>query len=584
MLLAILLAPLVVVGIADVVAPPPARAQQASSAPLTLQEFANDNLNGRPWNAYDQSVNADGPTIFGRPSLFTDPKDGDLHVYVWGANGDLYELVNGQGNPWWKITDLTAADGGNSPLDGSPCAFYDPADGLVHVYVVSNIGHLVEYVNDGVDGHSWNAWDLTAGASDPVTVSGTPSVFYDPADGLIHAYVQGPDGYLFEYVDGGLLGHLWNAWGLSAGATGGGPVAGSPSAFLDPADGLIHVYAQGPGGQLTEYDNGNVGGVPWNAWGLSIGATGGGPVTSDPTAFFNPLDGLIHVYAVGTGGDLTEYDDGHWGGRPWNAWDLSVGASGGGPVASQPSLVASGPDHLIHLYVRAANGDLVEYDNGNVGGHPWNAWDLTYGSQGPVIGGDPTGAWWGGMYHVFVGGPTPPPLVQHVVALATSQDQYYGSVSDSPPGSECNPYTAAFGRGSTAGCTPGTAAEQWCSDFADWVWSGSGIPTGGITGYAFTFVQWAEQHAGAWQPGATNDPEPGDAVVWGDMAAGYAEHVAVVIGVSQGQIDVVSGNADNGPATAVMESGYFDPASSTDFGYPIIGYVAPTQWTAFTPS
>jgi hypothetical protein len=532
-LLAVSLLPLVGVGVLDAIVPIPAAGASTwapSSTPLTLQEFTDNGLNGHLWNAYPQSTNAPGPTIFGTPSAVSDPSDGDLHVYVHGASDDLYEFVNNQsGASYWKVTDLTAADGGTSPVGGSPDAFYDPHDGLIHVYVRSVTGDLIEYVDDGADGHSWNAYDLSFGASDGGTISGTPSAFYDPADGLIHVYVEASDGYLVEYDDGDWGGHLWNAWGLSAGATGGGQVASDPAAFYDPADGLIHVY----------------------------------------------------VAAAATG-DLTEYDDGGWGGRLWNAWDLSSGASSGGPIAGTPSVLLDTGDDVIHIYVRASSGDLTEYDDGNFGGHLWNAWDLTVGSQGPQIGGDPTGVMWGSGIHVFAGGPNQPTLVQNIVALATSQDQYYAHVVETPLGSNCNPYTAYFGRGSTAGCAPGTSSEEWCSDFADWVWTLNGIDTGSINGWAFTWIDWGAD-AGTLKLGATDDPQPGDAVVWGSMSAAYAIHVGIVIGVSQGDIDVVSGNSGppidpEGDVAAVWESGYFNPATSTIYGYPIIGYVSPMNW------
>jgi len=161
-----------------------------------------------------------------------------------------------------------------------------------------------------------------------------PSAIYDARDHRIHVYARAlTSGDLVEFVDDNVGGRLWNAYDLSFGASGGGPISGSPSAFADPADGLIHVYVRSAGGQLVEYDNGNVGGVPWNAWGLSTGASGGGPVGGSPDAFLDAGDGLIHVYVAAASHDLTEYDNGGVGGVLWNAWDLTLG-SGGPTVGS----------------------------------------------------------------------------------------------------------------------------------------------------------------------------------------------------------------------------------------------------------
>jgi hypothetical protein len=190
---------------------------------------------------------------------------------------------------------------------------------------------------------------------------------------------------------------------------------------------------------------------------------------------------------------------------------------------------------------------------------------------------------------VFTGGPLPPAAVQSIVTTAQSQDQYNAAVTEDPAGSNCNPYTAYFGRGSTTGCAIGLSSEEWCSDFAQWVWTTSGIDTTGINGWSFTFVDWGEARTGAWKPGPTNNPEPGDAVVWGDMASGYGAHVGIVVGVANGQIDVVSGNAGppidaSGTVDKVWDSGYFDPSTSTVAGYPILGYVSPTGWTGYAPA
>jgi hypothetical protein len=165
-------------------------------------------------------------------------------------------------------------------------------------------------------------------------------------------------------------------------------------------------------------------------------------------------------------------------------------------------------------------------------------------------------------------------LAATIVTLAKSQL----GTAENPLGSGCNPYTAFFGRGSTAGCAPGTAAEAWCSDFADWVWANAGAQVAGITGWSYTFVEFG-QFFGTFTQGATNDPQPGDGVVWGDLAAQYGAHVGIVVGVKGGQIDVVSGNGDN----HVYDSGYFNPATSTLGGYSIVGYTSPIPAAAQAP-
>ena len=165
---------------------------------------------------------------------------------------------------------------------------------------------------------------------------------------------------------------------------------------------------------------------------------------------------------------------------------------------------------------------------------------------------------------------------------AESQDQLHAKVEDTPPGSDCNPFTASFGRGTTVGCAKGTASEEWCSDFSEWVWQSAGIDTTGITGASKTFVTWGrERHQ--FLPGIKATPAVGDAVVWGVLNPLWGAHVGIVVGVKGKEIDVVSGNS--GPyavASAVWDSGFFLPSSQTAQGDPIIGYVSPVTLPGHT--
>lgn len=77
---------------------------------------------------------------------------------------------------------------------------------------------------------------------------------------------------------------------------------------------------------------------------------------------------------------------------------------------------------------------------------------------------------------------------------------------------------------------------------------------------------------GTFKQGATNNPQPGDAVVWGDMGSQFGTHVGIVAAVKNGQINVISGNDGT---DHVSLSGFINPVTSTISGYPIVGYTAP---------
>jgi CHAP domain len=159
-------------------------------------------------------------------------------------------------------------------------------------------------------------------------------------------------------------------------------------------------------------------------------------------------------------------------------------------------------------------------------------------------------------------------LAAVVVKQAKSQLGYAAN----PLGSNCNVFTAYFGRGSSAGCSQGTSAEAWCSDFAEWVWFTAGAGVTNLSAWSYNFVYYGQAH-GTFKQGATNNPQPGDAVVWGNMSTQYGDHVGIVVAVnSQGQIQVVNGNDGN---DHVSMTGFFNPTQSTVDGDPIVGYTSP---------
>jgi hypothetical protein len=175
-------------------------------------------------------------------------------------------------------------------------------------------------------------------------------------------------------------------------------------------------------------------------------------------------------------------------------------------------------------------------------------------------------------------------LVARIVLAAESQDQHHAGVIDTPANSNCNPFTASFDRGTTSGCPKGTASEEWCSDFSDWVWTVSGVNTTDIDGAAKTFVSWGQARH-QFLKGINVRPKVGDAVVWGTLDPLWGAHVGLVVGVKGNEIDVVSGNSGAFVHTSgVWDSGYFVPSSQNAQGDPIIGYVSPVPLGSSTTS
>jgi hypothetical protein len=404
------LVPIVPLGIAVLGQPSSIAAADVPGAALPLQEFVADQAGGRTWNAYDQTANLNGPTFIGDPDAITDARDGFVHVFGRAADTELVEYVNDGKTPdhVWSSYDLTSEAGSTTGLGGAPDAVYDAAQGLLHVYAVSSGGDLLEYVNDGADGRPWNVYDLSFVSGGGGQVTGTPSAVYDAGQDLIHVYVESASGDLVEYLSDHAFGNVWNAYDLSVAAGNGSPVAGSPGALYRAGQDMIHVYVQSASGDMIEYISDHAWGRVWNAYDLSATAGGGSVISATPEPLYVSSQGLIHVYVRSWAGDLTEYvNDGAFG-RLWNSYDISTTAYNGGPMIGTPSAIIDPATGLIDVFVRPTSDDLVQYIPNGTNGHLWSAYDLTTSSLGPTVGTDPSAVVWNTVVHVYAGGPLAP--------------------------------------------------------------------------------------------------------------------------------------------------------------------------------
>jgi hypothetical protein len=171
------------------------------------------------------------------------------------------------------------------------------------------------------------------------------------------------------------------------------------------------------------------------------------------------------------------------------------------------------------------------------------------------------------------------PLQQRIVSIAESQVGY----RTDPVDTYCNRYSAFWGSG-TADCGNGNLAEEWCADFAAWVWRQAGASfsyqfiNGHINSSSASFYEWGIAH-GTWHPvGDSYVPEPGDVAVYGiDRTTVTADHVAIVTSITSGDAgpNVVNGDGDR-TGFSVVETGndqlYADTGTR---GARISGYVSP---------
>ncbi|WP_051792387.1 CHAP domain-containing protein [Amycolatopsis jejuensis] len=120
-----------------------------------------------------------------------------------------------------------------------------------------------------------------------------------------------------------------------------------------------------------------------------------------------------------------------------------------------------------------------------------------------------------------------------------------------PPGSNCTRYSPV--------------CEEWCADFATWVWRRAGITIGRIAAVSEVF-RWGRQHGRAHN--GHRGMKPGDLVIYGGN-----KHIGIVATVhAGGTIETIEGNSSN----RVVRQRAFDPAHARAAGRPgdITGYVS----------
>jgi hypothetical protein len=117
------------------------------------------------------------------------------------------------------------------------------------------------------------------------------------------------------------------------------------------------------------------------------------------------------------------------------------------------------------------------------------------------------------------------------------------------------------------------AAGGWCADFVGWVWAQGGFDTSGLTAGAASFYEYGQTNNTLH----FDNPQVGDAVVWG-YSNGYADHVEIVVDVSNASNGSITGISGNGCDSIVCQdhpcstSGECDSYTS---GWVLSGFISP---------
>ncbi len=383
----LLLTSIGIIGLAES-ATPAAAAPPGTAMPL--QEFVNDGAGGRLWNSYDQTFNADGPEIDGRPSPIS--YGSTVHVYTRSPTGDLVEYDNdGHYGRLWNAYDLTVATSGPT-ISGDPAGL-NIGGGQVHAFAQASDGDLIEWANDGVGGRLWNSYDVTQIANGP-TGGGDP--FPILVGSTLEVFLRAADGDLVSYTDPTTTGEAWSITDLTNASDGPG-VGGDPAAVVASGN-LVHVFAGGTQGDLLEFVNDGGNNRTWNAYDLTE-SSGGPTLTGRPSAVV--VSGLIDVFVRASNGQLTEFADSAADSQLWNTTVIGSSNMGGDPGAIVYGTTS------VHVYAEGSGGNLTEFVNDNAHGQLWSTYDLTQAAAAPTVGGDPNPLVYGLTVHVYVGGPPP---------------------------------------------------------------------------------------------------------------------------------------------------------------------------------
>ena len=142
------------------------------------------------------------------------------------------------------------------------------------------------------------------------------------------------------------------------------------------------------------------------------------------------------------------------------------------------------------------------------------------------------------------GSSSPSDLRSRIVANATAELNNSSHNNVARP-SLCNFYSGAVQSG--APCAGGWRSEDWCDDFARWVWGQSGANTAKLSAGAISFKSYGDSHR-TWVAGSTlAGVQPGDAIVYDVNGAGTsASHVDIVVAVGSSTVTTIDGNFTGG--------------------------------------
>ena len=195
----------------------------------------------------------------------------------------------------------------------------------------------------------------------------------------------------------------------------------------------------------------------------------------------------------------------------------------------------------------AANSDLEMQSDGNLviyaPGHAAVWASNTAGKNGSVLFGQNDGnfvLYAPGNVAVWSTNTANSSLGGRIAAIGNAEYRNSTHNHEIPTGSNCNYYSYDLGGGSA--CSNGWRSEEWCADFARWVWGRAGANTAGLNALAISF----KSSRGGWHGGDLSGVRVGDVIGWHFGGSTSDDHVSLVVGINQdGSLNILDGNSSN---------------------------------------
>lgn len=181
------------------------------------------------------------------------------------------------------------------------------------------------------------------------------------------------------------------------------------------------------------------------------------------------------------------------------------------------------------------------------------------------------------------------PLRADIVTRATAEKNNPKHNREAPK--NCNFYSGYWKTSGDNICSTSTGgvkwrANNWCSDFARYVWKKSGAKTKKIDPWAGSFYRAAKSGTGTWHKRGSYVPKPGDAVLYdwdgGKPSLGNngwdVDHVGLVVKYRKSgkKLTTIEGNTTKTSSGNGKEGVFQRSRSNTERG-DVVGYVSP-EW------